>query len=318
MHSLLNQVDGSTDGSAWSPLDFYSYRQFYPATREIGALVRADASGEFIRAWKDVGASRLTFCGHREAIGTSLVLVRGLFGRWIPKHFAATRKAFARAGLRSIVANSRAADTVDANAALIGRDIEARVHPEHKLVFLCHSKGGLDTLAMLLRFPALRRRTGAVVLCQTPRAACAVLESVLLDRHRDSIGRKGRDVKEAMARQAIFLSGARPGCLELTRDRISQRIAGIDATPFDLPVISIASWSIEPTAWLDSQHARLGQIRPGCAHDGLFYLEDLLWPVAEQILLPRLDHSQPTVGGAGFDDGRFWIALAAMALDRIK
>lgn len=318
MPSLLNRVDVSTARSAWSPLDFSSYRQFYPATPEIGALVRADVSGEFIRVWNDIDALHLTLGGHPASVGTTFVLVRGLFGRWIPGHFAATRKALARTGLRSIIANSRAAGTVDANAALIGRDIEARVHPDHKLVFLCHSKGGLDTLAMLLRFPALRRRTGAVVLCQTPRAACAVLESVLLDRHRDSISHKGRGFAEALARQAIAWSGARPGCLELTGDMISQRLSGIEANPFDMPVLSVASWSVEPTAWLDSQHARLGAIRPGCAHDGLFYLEDLLWPIAEQILLPRLDHSQPTVGGAGFDEGRFWLALAAMALERIK
>ena len=73
-----------------------------------------------------------------------------------------------------------------------------------------------------------------------------------------------------------------------------------------------------PSAWLDSQHARLSTIQPGCAHDGLFFTEDLIWPVGEQILLPELDHSQPTTGGRAFDHGRLWLALATMAARRIQ
>jgi len=78
----------------------------------------------------------------------------------------------------------------------------------------------------------------------------------------------------------------------------------------------VASWSSAPTAWLDAQHTRMHEIRPRCAHDGLFFLEDLVWPTAEQILLPRIDHSQPTVGGGGFDHARFWLALSSLAAAR--
>ena len=81
-----------------------------------------------------------------------------------------------------------------------------------------------------------------------------------------------------------------------------------------LPTLAVASWSLEPSAWLDSQHARLGAIRPHCAHDGLFFLEDLVWPTARTVLLPRIDHSQPCVGGLDFPHARFWHALATVAV----
>jgi hypothetical protein len=272
--------------------------------------VRADATGEFIAAWDADQPPAAPG-------GLSFVLVRGLFGKWIPRHFAAPLRALERADLPAIIASSAAAGTRATNGALLQRDLEQRVPRAHRLVFLCHSKGGLDALELLARSPALRERTAAVVLCQTPRGGCAVLESVLLRRHADSLAGRKRRAQEALARAALAACGARPGCLELTAGHIEAAVSGIDAAALVLPLISVSSWSSAPSAWLDAQHARLAAIRPGCAHDGLFFAEQLLWPAAEQILLPRLDHSQPTVGGAGFDHARFWLALATLAARRV-
>ena len=236
------------------------------------------------------------------------VLVRGLFGSWIPGHFAAPLRRLRQAGLHALIARSRANGTIDANASLLRADIDARV-PAGRLLFLCHSKGGLDVLAMLSAAPELRGRTAGLVLCQTPRAGCVVLESVLQDAHRDSAGGAQR-AKEAAARAVIVLSGARDACLELTSPRVQERVGSLAGLAAQLPLVSVASWSSQPTTWLDSQHARLGAIRPGCAHDGLFYLEDLVWPCGREIRLPQLDHAQMCVGDEGFDHGRFWLSLA--------
>lgn len=66
--------------------------------------------------------------------------------------------------------------------------------------------------------------------------------------------------------------------------------------------------------WLDSFHERLGEIRPGVAHDGQFYLDDLVWPGLPHVLLPHLDHAQPVMDGFGFDSRRYWLALVLLAL----
>jgi hypothetical protein len=301
-----------TARAAWDPQGFADYAEFYPATPSIAHPGDRDATGEFLAAWESATLPELA----RGTGDITVVLVRGLFGRWIPGHLAAPLRALRGAGLPALVARSAAAGTIDDNALGIAADLARRVPGHHRLVFLCHSKGGLDLLAALSAAPALRRRTAALVLCQAPRGGCAVLESVLQRAHRDVRRSPAQRAQEAVAAAGLTALGARPGCLDLVGDRVAARLPDLDAIAATLPTLTVASWSSEPSAWLDSQHGRLGAIRPGCAHDGLFWLEDLVWPVGETVLLPRLDHSQPCVGGRGFPHDRLWLALAAVALAR--
>jgi hypothetical protein len=287
--------------SNWSPSGFELYRQHYPATPMLAPPVH-DLSAEFARQWAAAESPTAS-----APSGYTCVFVRGLFGNWIPRHFAAPLQRLRDAGIEAFIAHGWATGTLEVNAALLRADLEAR-QPGGRLLFLCHSKGGLDLLTMLAAAPHWRERTAGVVFCQTPRAGCAVLESVLLDAHAASSD-TGQRARELAARTAILLSGAREACLELTAPRMQARIDALAPLAARLPLLSVASWSHEPTAWLDSQHARMAAIRPGCAHDGLFFLEDLVWPAGRQVLLPRLDHAQMCVGGGGFDHGRFWLAL---------
>jgi hypothetical protein len=283
---------------------FDLYRERYPATPPLASHAD-DITADFVREWSAAPAA-----APRSPADFTCVLVRGLFGSWIPRHFAAPLASLRAAGFRALIAQSRASGTIATNAALLRADIDARV-PDGRILFLCHSKGGLDLLAMLAVAPQLRARTAGIALCQAPRAGCVVLESVLLGAHRDSAGAAQR-VKEGAASAAIVVAGAREACLELTSPTLQQQVRTLTPVAAELPLVSVASWSSEPTAWLDSQHARLAAIRPGCAHDGLFYLEDLIWPCGRQVLLPKLDHAQMCVGGGDFDHGRFWVALARL------
>lgn len=301
-----------TAAAAWMPHGFADYRRFYPATPPIARGARGDATASFIAAW-----DALMTAPDRAppiAADVTFVFVRGLFGRFIPGHFAAPLRALREAGGHAFVARSRAAGTIAGNARMLAADVRRRAPGSGRLIFLCHSKGGLDLLEALRQAPDLKRRAAAVVLCQSPRDGCAVLESVLLRDHRDSLHGFGERASEAAARVAIVASGSRPGCLELTGAALAAHIDDFDRVAGCLPTLAVASWSVQPSAWLDSQHARLLAIRPHCAHDGLFFLQDLVWPTARTVLLPRIDHSQPCVGGLGFPHARFWHALATVAV----
>jgi hypothetical protein len=288
--------------SNWSPIGFDLYRASYPATPALAAPAH-DVTADFAREWAAAESP-----SQKPETDLTCVFVRGLFGNWIPRHLAAPLARLRAAGRPALIARTRATGTIAANAAMLRADVEARV-PRGPILFLCHSKGGLDTLAMLEHAQQLRARTVGVVLCQTPRAGCAVLESVLLGMHRDS-ARPMQRTQENVAAGAIRFAGAREACIELTSPRLQQRALALTAIAAELPLVSVASWSSEPTAWLDSQHARLAAVRLHCAHDGLFYLEDLIWPCGRQVLLPRIDHAQMCVGGNGFDHGRFWLAIS--------
>ena len=301
-----------TAAAAWTPHGFTDYDRFYPATPGIACGALGDASASFIAAWDALEALRDR--GPRIEAGVTFIFVRGLFGRWIPGHFAAPLRVLREAGCHAFIARSRAAGTIAGNARMLAAVIRRRAPGPGRLFFLCHSKGGLDLLDALRQAPDLRRRAAAVVLCQSPRDGCAVLESVLLRDHRDSLHASSQRASEAAARLALSMSGSRPGCLELTGAALAVHIHELDRVAGSLPTLAVASWSVEPSAWLDSQHTRLGAIRPRCAHDGLFFLEDLVWPTARAVLLPRIDHSQPCVGGLGFPHARFWHALATVAV----
>lgn len=287
----------------------------FPLSSDLTRGSDGAPTDRFIATWRKGLEHNGALAGSRaQGAGLTAVFVRGLFGRWIPRHFTAPYQLLQRHGVDCIIARSHASGTIETNAALIERDLLRRIRPDRRLIFLCHSKGGLDTLALLRNSPRLLDRTQAVVLCQTPRAGCAILEGVLNAEHRDCSTRIDR-LEERTANVVIGALGARPACAQLTGRVIRDRLNEFDLTMTKVRTICVASWSREPTALLDSQHERLGRIRPGCAHDGLFYTEDLLWPGSHQVLLPCIDHSQPSVGGNGFQHDEFWMALTCMALD---
>ena len=111
-------------------------------------------------------------------------------------------------------------------------------------------------------------------------------------------------------RSSVRRSGGR----ELTSDLWPALVGRVDRIRWPFPVLQTASWSSQPTAWLDSFHERLGEIGPGRAHDGQFFLDDLIWPGLPHVLLPHVDHAQPAVGGHGFDPARYWLAVLSVVL----
>src|SRR5688572_28176305 len=106
--------------SNWSPIGFDLYRERFPATPPLVAAA-PDISADFAREWAAANSPV-----HAPA-GFTCVLVRGLFGSWIPRHFAVPLQRLRQAGLRAVIAHSRATGTIDDNAALLRADIDARL-----------------------------------------------------------------------------------------------------------------------------------------------------------------------------------------------
>lgn len=313
---------------AWRPEGFAAYRERFPATTPL-TLPDMAPTAAFIARWHRLGEAAGGPIGElRTLVGgraITVVLVRGYLGNYMRGNLVSVRQALRAAGIDAFIAKTRAGATVADNARLIAPQVVARVGQggARRLVFAGHSKGGLEALQVLADRPELAARTDAVVLSQTPRRPSPVLESVLLGMHAGSLSRQRRRA-EWVQRLGLGLLRARPGGLELTGERLPAVIARLDAAPRPFRVLQTASWSSVPTTWLDSFHERLGEIRPGVAHDGQFYLEDLLWPAAgstsdattwlEHVLLPHLDHAQPVMDGFGFDAARYWVTMLAGVL----
>ena len=247
---------------------------------------------------------------------TLFVMVRGIFGNIMPGNFMPVLKSFRARGVPAIRPRSYAAGTVAASAARLLEEVRPHLGVSDQIVWLCQSRGGLDALWALSQYAELRERTAGVVLVQTPSAASEVMHSVLTDCHAQSIASWRTRLSEKFQKTVFTLPAFREGCRDLTSPRIDECVATLQAFEFAFPVLSVATWSIEPTSWVDSYHKRLSEIRPGCAHDGQFYLQDQLWRCADQLVLGRIDHAQTVMGGKGFDLVRFWATLATMVLTR--
>ena len=289
----------------WTPGDFEAYRARWPRTP---AFVRPDPAltARFVTAWSTPDAAldaRVTAA----AQGLRVVFVRGFLGNWMPGNLSAPAAALSTLGIAASVEPTATSTTVDANVDRLARGLRG----SERLLLCGHSKGGLECLRLTDRHPEIAARVVGVILSQTPRGPSAVLESVLAGQHADSRGTR-RWIEEQAQRAGLHAVGAARGGRQLTQAAIASLIAEIDAAPRATPVWQTASWSSTPTTWLDAFHERLEEIRPGCAHDGQFFLEDLVWPGLPHVLLAEVDHAQPVMGGFGFDHVRYWKVLLAL------
>lgn len=290
----------------WTPGEFDAYRERWPRTPDFARPDPA-LTDRFAADW---GLPREALDARvRAAVGdVRVVFVRGFLGNWMPGNLVAPADALVALGIRAAVAPTRTSEPVEANATRLAAQLRGG---SERLLLCGHSKAGLECLWLCAEEPSIAERTVGVILSQTPRGPSAVLESLLLRQHAESAGTKRR-LEEWTQRIGLRAVGAARGGRQLTGEDLSAVIRRIDATPREFPVWQTASWSSVPTTWLDSFHERLGEIRPGCAHDGQFYLEDLVWPEIPHVLLPHLDHAQPVMGGFGFDHVRYWKLLISL------
>jgi hypothetical protein len=307
----------ATDESHWTPEGFERYLELFPETPPLdpapSQALGHDWSVRFAERWRS-GMCALEESLRPRAPSTTVVFVRGYLGNYMPRNLVAPCTALRRVGFDAFIAGNRSGGTVAGNvAALAGHLAERRTR--ERLVFCGHSRGGLECLAMLAGDASIAGRCDGVVLSQTPHGPSFVIESVLLGRHRERSYTTRRRATELAQHTALALIGAAPGGRELASDVWPAIVERVDRISWPFPVVQTASWSTEPTTWLDSFHARLGEIGPGRAHDGQFFLNDLIWPGLPHVLLPQVDHAQPAVGGHGFDAARYWLAVLSLVLE---
>ncbi len=247
----------------------------------------------------------------------TVVMVRGLFGSWIPGHFRAPIELLRARGWHATVARTDPAGTLERNRRLLLVQVAALVEAGQRPVFLAHSKGGLETLLALAAEPRLAAATLGFAGVQVPRAGAPFLESLFHRRHHDSRTPAERLVEPLQA-AALTLAGARAACRELEDAALAPSVSRVDGTTFPFPVLMAASRAARPSGSLELRFARLGRIHPGQAHDGVFLERDQCWPAAAMLHLDGIDHAQPSVGGLGFAHDRFWLALLQVVLGRLR
>jgi len=297
----------------WRPEGFERYRELYPLTPALAPEPDRAWTARFRAVWHAGRAAAAQILTARAA-RTTMVFVRGYLGHYLPGNLASAAAAVRGLGFDAFIAHNHAGGTVGGNVRALARQLSIRPTRE-RLVFCGHSRGGMECLSLLAADRDLELRCDGVALAQTAHGPSRVMESVLLGRHRIARFKARRRLAERMHYATLVCLRAVQGGYELTSDRWPSIVAPVERRAWPFPVLQTASWSSRPTAWLDSFHGRLGEIGPLRAHDGQFFLDDLIWPQWPHVLLPEVDHAQPGVGGHGFDPARYWLALLAVLLD---
>jgi len=301
----------------WSPQGFERYLEHYPATLWSVPPAQLDRTRAFLALW---------WAAERRVLPTdvAVVLTPGLFAEWLPTCFRAARRAFEADGHRVLQTPVRTSRGIRAQAGMLSERILAWLNPGERFVWCTHSRGGLDAFWALAHGSELARRCAAVVAVQPP-----VGPSWIADRWRGTGSAHGsraagdraapggttpdRTIGDRcmglLLRRRLFRDGVRDICTD--RDRAVADWLAKFSPP--VPALHAVSWSLTPTSWLDSYHARLRALRPGHAHDGQFYLCDQRLPATPVVTLPALDHAQPVLGGLGLDTARLWRTLVACA-----
>ena len=279
----------------WSPGGFDDFRKHYPATDWQEPAHGLDHTERFEEAWNK-----------RAALPTSIaiVLTPGLFSEWLPGCFRIAQRDFAAAGHRCLRTRVYTGRTVSEQAQRLASTIEGWLQPNERFIWCTHSRGGFDALWALQEYEALAARCVATACVQIPVGHSWVVADI-------------ESAQSGLMRRALRRSFQLPfvaaGVALISKRRDPELNRWLQALEPVVPTIHAVSWSVQPTSWVDSWHARLNALRPDHAHDGQFFLSDQRLRKCPIVRLPRLDHAQPVLGGLELDVGRLWQALANVA-----
>ncbi|MGF6204822.1 esterase/lipase family protein [Pseudomonas frederiksbergensis] len=282
----------------WMPEGFDDWPLHFPVTPFVRPAAHLDWTGRFISCWDNPTPSLPR--------STLVVLVAGLFSEWLPRCFQDCAQALRDAGYQVLRMPVRSSRGVMAQGRHISKVLTAELQHGQRFVLLAHSKGGLDALAALSQDKALSDACDGVALVQPPTGPSTVMDDVL----GCAAGQPGHSypldrVRRVLAKTPWMAAGTR----DISSLRDPQIAQLLNQLPADLHATHVVSWTAAPSSRFDTHHARLNAQRPGCAHDGQFYIENLRIEGMPQICLPHLDHGQPVLGGGGFDATRFWLTL---------
>ncbi len=284
--------------NAWRPEGFAELETYYPRTRWQRVAEHLDLTASFIDLWntsREPGPER----------SIAIVLTPGLFAEWLPGCFRGAHSTFRDAGYRVLQSRVRTGVSVFAQAERLAHDVSEWLLDEERFIWCGHSKGGLEILRALECDSSLRRRCIAAIAVQPPVGISHVLEYL-----KSSEASATQKLASHVLASRIFVEGIR----DISVNREYEFSQWLQHFKPSVPTLCAASWSIEPTSWIDSWHQILQKTCPGIAHDGQFMTSDQLLPETAVVTLPRIDHAQPVLGGNGFDPGKFWSTLTQLAM----
>jgi hypothetical protein len=274
---------GITDGRG-------RFREIYCAVRrDHGAALPYDRPCEDTAAlWRLQGepppTGRPVVIGH-VAPGTRVVMVPGLLAECVAdlsKVFADATANLEAQGYATGYIQTRGRQGSDANADII-RDAIMALPARETLILVTHSKGTVDTLEALAKYPALANRVAAVI-----SVSGAVYGSPLADRVPGALVYLGHQMP-----LATCPPGENVEAVESLRRSVRLAWFATHRLPARVRFYSLAAFAQLPdvSALLTPFWSSLAQTDP--ANDGLVVASDVIVPGSTLLGYPNADHLAP-------------------------
>jgi pimeloyl-ACP methyl ester carboxylesterase len=204
-------------------------------------------------------------------------------------------------------------DTPQHNAHRVAKIIERSQKP---VILFAHSKGGIDALEMLIRYPSLRSKVAGVIAIQTPFWGTPVADYIFGKRTLRFISRATLNLLGGTELSLRSLTEAeRQNYFHKHQDEIAAITANI-------PFLVFTSWK-NPQGWrIDTPLKPIRDLlfRHGFPNDGLIPHGNMHLPGAQFIALGGIDHMVPVMYSPllRFSRVRFLQTLLTMMAKQIR
>ncbi|MCE9669284.1 lipase [Myxococcus stipitatus] len=243
-----------------------------------------------------------------EARRHQYVLVRGMLGDELPGYLLDNVQRLERRGLDVLEAPVDTEGLLRDNVAVLREVLLDAAHFGRSVVLVGHSKGGVESTAVLALYPELRRVVRAVVTLQAPYGGSSIAHDLA------TAPEMRRLIDFAFP---LLFHGVSRSVEELS---YPQRMAFVREHPYpaDIPTVSLATWRLSRLSTLYPLQRYLRE-RYQYASDGMVTALDAEVPGARVVRLDDMDHAEPALrafpGLSRYHPGDVTEALVALALE---
>ena len=195
------------------------------------------------------------------------------------------------------------------NARTIASRVEASDRP---VILIGHSKGGVDSLHALVKYPELAKKVAVFISVQSPFLGSPVADAVMASK---SLNNLAKHILKS-------LGGTKASLVSLTTkygvtyyERKKTDIARVLRT---VKVVNFCSWKNEEPGRVDTvlEPLRDGMANVGLDNDGLVPVQSQILPGATYIKVEGWDHLGPVMDNSvlKLDQVRFLRAITSLAL----
>lgn len=181
--------------------------------------------------------------------------------------------------------------SIQENSLTIKNTVEELAAKNQKIIFFTHSKGGLDVLEALLKYPEIRPHIMEFIALQAPFYGSPVANTIVSHKFLRGLARI----------LLLFLRGTLDSLVEMTTDSrwtyMKKYRRQIFALSKEVRIVSIASSKHKQGSKIDSllKISRDLMEKHFIENDGLVPLRSAILPGSQKIYIPNLDHASAVI-----------------------